>query len=331
MPTIDTVFPQIVSSASLPDVVAVTTAGESVTIAVEVSLNSQTILATNLYAYGHQASLYDFRSVIEDVMHSEKLPCAECDIAVTEDGQTVGTGGFTVIFSEFDIAEMGTWLSTHFLTTRTAQRIASNGLQSLYFYATQQERITYTIEAIVDNGSSQVTASWTQQSAQNVNKGVHQTSVDAQAVMNHFQQQGTVLAFKVNRGASRSMWFYITDEYPTKVFRFYNAFNVTEYAPLYAATTKHHKMEATEAHCATGIVKVDYERNNEYEVKTALLPMEEAKWLEQLLSSRFVELKGDDNIWREVVIDGESEVTDNTEEENRLSFSYKFVKDLEVL
>lgn len=329
MAVIDTVFPQMVCSASLPDAVAVTTSGESATILVEVTFNSQVILSTNLYAYNYQAELYDIRSLIEDRLHADQLTFADCDISVTEGGSSVGTGGFTVILSEFDKSNIGTWLQSHFLTIRTSQRISAEGQQQLSWFAAQGERITYSIEAIVDNGVSQVVSTWTERAAQNVNKGAYNSLINVPGIMAHFEDTGKVLAFKVSRGANRSMWFYVTDEEPTKSFRFRNQFNALEYAHLYAATTKHHKMEASEAYCLNKIVKYDFERSNEFELQTALLPMEEAQWLEQLLSSRYVECLTKDGSWQEVVVDGESEVSDNAEAENRFSMTYKFVKDVE--
>ena len=326
MASFTTSFDSIMTTAALPDAVEISTSTTDEELQVSIIVNSATAATVDLYPFGGQVVLYDIRTIIEDVMLQNNLAFATCNVSVVDNNATTSAGSFTVIMSDIDIPNISTWLASHFLTTRTSQRISANGQQLVNWFSAQGESVNYKIEAIVDNGTTQVVSTWTERASQTVNKGVYYSLISVEGIIAHFEDEGQVRAFKVYRGANRTMEFYITEEEPNMLFKFKNNFNVEEYVGLYAATNRKQKLEASEANILRTMVKYDFNTITEYEVVSAMLTVEEAKWLSQMVTSREVHLKINASTWKEILIDGESEVSDLAGDENRLKFSYQFAK-----
>ena len=331
MASFTTSFDSIMTTAALPDAVEISTSTTDEELQVSVIVNSATAATVDLYPFSGQVVLYDIRTIIEDVMLQNNLAFATCNVSVVDNNATTSAGSFTVIMSDIDIPNISTWLASHFLTTRTSHRISANGQQLVNWFSAQGESVNYKIEAIVDNGTTQVVSTWTERASQTVNKGVYYSLISVEGIIAHFEDEGQVRAFKVYRGANRTMEFYITEEEPNMLFKFKNNFNVEEYVGLYAATNRKQKLEASEANILRTMVKYDFNTITEYEVVSAMLSVEEAKWLSQMVASREVHLKINASTWKEILIDGESEVSDLAGDENRLKFSYQFAKRVQHL
>ncbi len=99
----------------------------------------------------------------------------------------------------------------------------------------------------------------------------------------------TVLACSVQVG-SRAFTFYMQDVEPNVTFYFRNAFNCFESCGLFAVTT--HKPKVDRSIAVTNRISSFYNQQNEkqYEVETAGLTMEQARWIEQLFYSHDVRM-----------------------------------------
>jgi hypothetical protein len=124
---------------------------------------------------------------------------------------------------------------------------------------------------------------------------------------------------------NRHFNFFFTDEQPTDVFTFLNAFNIEERAYLYGATTIKTEIDRSEAVCGNETQFYDETLKVKNEVETAPLPYDEAKWLSQMLTSKKVSRAMGDGTFEEILIsDITSEVSDSDKDLIRLKFSWKY-------
>lgn len=134
----------------------------------------------------------------------------------------------------------------------------------------------------------------------------------------------TVLGVEYQIGL-RHFNIFFTDETPTDVFRFQSAFNIMETAYLYNTTTIKTEVERSEAVCGHQTQFYDETIKRKYEVETAPLTIDEAEWLNQMLTSKRVMRLIDNNITVPILIsDISSEVTDSDKDLIRLKFTWKY-------
>lgn len=326
--SITTQFPSLVLSAALPDIVTCSLDQGSTTVSVMV--DNTEVFTTTLYAFGGNVTLYDIRTIIEDAIRENNNASATCSITFTAGNDAATTGNFTVVMSNFIIPNPATFLDSHFLTTRNSFQIQRSGKQSLSWFSVQGENIVASIEAIVlpENATTPIIIIWRQTTVQAPQSSIYSYEVNVPDIAAHFESQGKLLSFTVQRGMNRYMSFYVTDEKPNINLFFLNAFNVTEYAELYAATTTKQKATHSEANCLRN--RIFYDRNTEttFEVETTALQYDEALWLNQLLSSRYVAIIISPGTNRQILItETESEISDSDPATSRHKFTYKFAQD----
>lgn len=324
--TINTSIPQVCFSSALPDVINVTTSGATAVVQVAVIVDNTTAWTTELYAVNNHIYLYDVREIIEEQIRTANNAHAVCTINFTEGNTTQYIQDITVVIANFEKANADTWLAGHFLTTRTEQRIDRNGKQKLYWLLPVAETMAYSIIATVRNSSGNlVDVTWTQQSSTSVAAGIYSYTVDVPTIETHFALNGTLLAFTVQRG-NRAMKFFVTDEPPQERFLFMNNFNCEEFYALYGTTIEKQKMESAEALYLRNKIQYDFDLQQEFEVESSLLNREEAEWLQQLITSRYVAKLMPDNTYKQILPEGESEVSDSLAAEHRFKFTYKFAR-----
>ncbi|MBR6263227.1 MAG: hypothetical protein IKR05_08430 [Prevotella sp.] len=331
--TIITTIPALCLSAALPDEISIGT--QYSIIGIKIKVDNEVVWTTDLYSFQNVARLYDIRTVVETAIRANNNASGVCCIVVNEDGTEASSTNFTVIMSDIKIPNVTSWLQSHFLTTVNAHRICRNGKQILHWFAAQGESMTYKIIAKYKGQAAQTgeeveyEATWTQQSAGTVNAGIYNYTVDVGEIEQHFEQN--IISFKVQRGANRTMEFFVIDDVPELQLSFLNNFNVAERADLFIDSNKKTKMEASEATSLRNQVKFDFNVETEFQVETAPLPIDLAKWLTQLFTSRYVTKFMPDNTWIEILIDGESEVTNKPNAENSIKFTYKYTKKVQYL
>lgn len=324
--TINTTIPALCCSAALPDAISITTTQNI--IGIKVKVGGSVEWTTELYSFQGEAVLYDIRTVIEAVLRAQAAAFGVCNIVVVENGQEYESSAFSVVMADVDIPSVGMWLQSHFLTTMGAFAISRTGKQYLHWYAAQGEATTYKVTAryksVVQGVEMEMETVWTQSTAANVNEGVYTVLIDVAAIEEHFNK--TLLSFTVERGTTRKMTFFITDDVPSLAVKFINLFNVMEIAELFVDSNTKVKMEASEAKALRSIVKYDFNRSEETEVQSNAISLETAKWLAQMVASRKAYKRMEDNTWQEILIDGESEISDKTAAENTVKFTYKMAR-----
>ena len=155
------------------------------------------------------------------------------------------------------------------------------------------------------------------------------------SIFGHYCQEATEydwhdlvpLSYTVRMG-QRAMTYYVDlDFMPSVRFRFRNAFNVDETMYLEGVTVTRTETERSMATSHGTNLFYDQVDSQEYEVTTAPLSTDEAKWATQLLLSHRVRRVEEDGSLTEVLItDMTAEVTDSDEEYRRLKFTYRMAR-----
>lgn len=125
---------------------------------------------------------------------------------------------------------------------------------------------------------------------------------------------------------------FYTDEIQTDRFTFRNAFNVKETVYLYGATTIKTDVNRSEAVCGRETLFYDQEVLVTHEVETAPMTYNEAMWLNQLLTARWVARILEDGTEAPILIsDISSEVADTDKDLIRIKFNWKYADGNEYL
>ena len=324
---LNTQFAQLYLSADLPEKVSFSTQDENASADVVVYVDHEPVFITTMYSFGHDIALYDLRSIIETAIRERNTCTAECCVGIRDSISDSFSRDFTVVISDFSINNHTAFLNKYFLTTRSSFRIHRQGKQTLSWVAPYTTAIERYIEAVIlpNDSDTPIVQRWDEGRQQNYGGTAYATTLYIETIEQHFENTGRLLSFTIHRGA-RSMTFYVTDEQPDFHLAFLNAFNVQEYAELYATTTLKQKVERSEAHCLNDRIFYDQQEEQTHEVETAVMPYGEAKWLNQLLASRQVTILRNGYYRPILITDSTSEITDSDKDLIRLKFTWKFVK-----
>lgn len=329
MANLITAFNTLYISSALPSVVQARVQDDSA----EFSLlcYGEPILEVTLFAYNNIIRFYDLRSVVEDAIFTYGEDYTGVfQISIQADNYIVLSPEFTVIYSAFKIQNYADFLNTHFLTTRQSFRIHRQKRQLLYWYkADNVNTDSHYIDCVVDSYSNEGEKKvLTIDQGSNQYSGMISTIVnpsDIQALLDSTfsSDSGRLLSFTVHRG-SRSITFFVTDETPDFTLGFLDGFGCYVYADFHAITRRQLKADRSEASCLNHSVFYDDRSHFEYEVETSFLSSDEALWLEQLLSSRYVVFLHSYSRTDEILITSvETEISDSHEAKNKIKFTYK--------
>ena len=236
------------------------------------------------------------------------------------------------------------FIQGHFLTSLAVKRIpadASRDDEALAYLLTSAE--TETARTIVvtadfrtpDGGFVSHACSFTDDSRE-LYGSIVACPEEVTSIFGHYCQEATEydwhdlvpLSYTVRMG-QRAMTYYVDlDFMPSVRFRFRNAFNVDETMYLEGVTVTRTETERSMATSHGTNLFYDQVDSQEYEVTTAPLSTDEAKWATQLLLSHRVRRVEEDGSLTEVLItDMNAEVTDSDEEYRRLKFTYQMARE----
>ena len=328
--SINTQFPSLCLSADLPESVSFSSQDEDSSASVSVIVDNETVFTTTLYAFGHDMVLHDIRSIIEDAIRENNNSTASCRITATDGSDTVQTSAFLVIFSQFSIPQPATFLLQHFLTTRRSFRITRSGTQPLSWFSRQGEQVNAWIEATVmpSNATTPIVVLLNQTNIRPTSDTVYQYDVNVADIQTQVSTRGRLLAFKIVRGL-RGINFYVTDEQPALSVSFLNAFNLPELAEIFGTMKMIQETESNEAVCGRKRILFDRNDRHNFEIETTVLSYDEAKWLRQLLASRFITVPVN-GTQKEILVDSSQiEISDDNNAANRLKFTYHYANDIQ--
>lgn len=323
-------------SSHLPENVYIGTTENSIEFLVYV--DGDKVFSSVYYPYNQVVCVRDLRSIVEAAMIDQQLTIAELMLeAKQSDGASSCVKDVHVICSRFKTT-LGTeaFLRSHFLTTRKSALIPSNGFVDLYNYAKAYEqgnnycKIYYTFsytpgEIFTYNSySSSVQSEKSQVIYKQLTRAFFENMLwDAPDI------HCIIIAAEYHIG-SRQFNVFFTDETPSDEFSFLNAFNVPECLYLFGATTTKTQVNRSEAVCGRETQFYEESVSVIHEVETAPMPYDEAMWMSQMFTSKWVSrIISEETSATVLISDITSEVTDSEKELIKLKFSWKYAEGTE--
>ncbi len=327
--SITTQFDAIYLSSHLPEKVVITTGSSS--IEVSVTIGEDMVFSSTYFPFSGKVFVNDIRSIVETVMVDSRIDIATLKIeAKNQDGETAVVENIKVVYSNFKFPEGSVaFLNRNFLTTRKSALVPRDGQVNLNHFRKAYEEgnntvlIYYSVpqtpghvfECSCELGA--ISATSTSVVTSNVNHDDFK-----QMVYNSLNIECTVLGVEYRLGL-RKFSIYFTDEKPTDVFTFTNAFNVQEKIYLFGATTTKTEVSQSEAIYGRKTQFYDETITVKHEVETAPMSFDEARWFSQLFTSKSVSRDlGETSSAQVLMKDITSEVTDANKELISLKFSW---------
>ena len=328
--TIKTALESLYLTARLPEEVFIETDANSVEV--NVFLENKSIFSSVYYTYQNTIIVRDIRSIIEAAMLDSGMSTASMKLTVTAAEDVVSTGNIIVVFSTFKSSDSSeTFLLTHFLSTRKSALVPRNGrfILSYYSEAYVQGNNTATVFYRTSHDNIRHVYSYSLGRVQTTTEGIVTADLSHQYFKEVVERNVSPLSCIVDgveyQIGNRHFNIFFTDEIPTDTFAFRSAFNIMETAYLYGATTIKTEVDRSEAVCGRTTHFYDEDVKVKHQVETAPLTVDEANWLNQMLTSKLVKRPIDDENKPQVLIsDITSEVTDSDKELIRLKFSWKY-------
>ena len=357
--TINTAFDSVYLTAHLPEVVSIET--DAARLEVNIFVDNVKVFKSVYYPFNQVVCVRDIRSIVEASMYERQLVMATLkmevyepknsvtsptSVTIDENGNYVVTYGsdgsaspnasldnVKMVYCRFksDISSEG-FLGSRFLTTRKSALMPRNGHLSLSNYTkAYAQGSNY---ALIYYSHPQVPG---QIFNYNANLGKMQSTtekiVTVELSHDYFKSivdeaRGTdckVHGVEYQIGV-RQFNIFFTDEKPTETFTFLNAFNKEETAYLFNTTSIKTEVDRSETVCGNRTQFYDETVKVKHEVETAPLTYDEAKWLNQMLTSKLVKRPiSVDESAQVLISDISSEVTDSDKELIRIKFSWKYV------
>ena len=337
--TLNTQLEELMFSSQIPDI-EIATSDDNEAIVSIVSGGTTVFSATHI-PYQRTIVVHDIRSVIEYYMRQGNHALRSFEIRGRHNGgiQTLAT--FQAIYLEQHFTgDVEEFLRNNFLTTMEGKLMWSGATEFLYYYkkAYSQESVRYRVVASVYDDEPRV-FQYSPQMSVNTNDSISKVEVNMKLMLDAVESHGwnrdhiKVLACSVQVGA-RAFTFYVQDDEPNLTLYFRNAFNCFECCALHAVTT--HKPKVERSIAVTNRISSFYNQQNEklYEVESAGLTMEQARWIEQLFYSHDVRMatrrtdfsQAYNPIGMPIVLitDPTCEISDADGELNTVKFTYQY-------
>ena len=353
--SIITDFDSIYLTSHLPEEVSFET--DAASLKIDVYVNNRKVFTSDYYPFNEEVTIRDIRSIVEAAMTDWRLTMTTMKIVATEpkitktnmtydeDGnmtvdfdeedeepECVTSDSIKIIYSRLKSSDTSDdFLKCSFLTTRKSALVPKGGQVNLSNY-TRAYAVGSNIALIYYSRTSIPGKIFTFQSIMGKMQSETEKIITACLTYQHFKQiVDKALGYSCNvhgveyQIGGRYFNIYFTDEEPTDVFSFLNAFNIEERFYLYGATTVKTEVDRNEAVCGVYTQFYDEKVKVKYEVETTLLNIDEAKWLNQMLTSSKVTHALEDGSFEEVLIsDITSEVSNSDKDLVRLKFSWKY-------
>ena len=330
---ITTAFNSIYLTAQLPETVYIGTNQTSITVRVEV--DGDEVFKSVYYPYNSVIAFRDLRSIVEAAILDQGLDIANLEIWADETtGSSTAIQDVKVIYSDLKFGDdTETILKSMFLTTRKSALIPKDGHVILCNYTKAYEE-SYNYATIFYSASY---APDTVLQYNNIMSLVQSTSAKIVSVKLDYEYFKSIVDTAISgnsiiRGVEyhiggRQFNIFFTDENPTETFMFLNSFGEQETLYLYGSTTTKTEIDRSEAISGRTTQFYDETVKVKHEVETAPLTYEEAKWVSQMLTSKYVfKYVGESQIETLLISDITSEVTDSDKELTRIKFSWKYAK-----
>lgn len=355
-------FESIYLTSQLPEEISFETEADS--LKMTIYMNNYKVFSSDYYPYYGEVIVRDIRSLVEAFLEERRLCLGTMKIVATEivqsqpdityddDGNIVydyddqsdepdteTIDNIKVVYSRFKSTdESSDFLDSCFLTNRKSALIPKSGQLKLSNY-TRANAKSYNTAYIYYSRNVSPGVISTYHNNMNSVQSTTEKIVSVTLTHRSFKQivdQALGISCKVHgveyQIGDREFNIFFTEEEPTDVFSFFNAFNIEERAYLFGATTIKTEIDRSEAVCGYNTQYYDEKVKTKYEVETAPLTIDEAKWLNQMLTSNLVKHGMEDGTFEDILIsDITSEVSNSDKDLIRLKFSWKYADGSEWL
>lgn len=322
-------------------------------LTIEISGANATAYNERLFPFNGIVTLRGVSSLLEDAMRKHGLSEAEFIIEAYGNARSEHYASLTlfVIFCDRQLVGGYTYdmLMNNFLTDTQYKRIAADGIDTLYFYAPRRASLSCYAWCTYRLPGDTQDRTWTLLYDANTHafdKGIFPIEIriadmiaDLAQRISHPVEEITVQAITI-RNEDHLLTYYVSRQKPSVGFMFRNTFNLLETVYLWAKTTEKLKVERSVAVCNQRSSFYDQTTTLTYDVETAPMPAEEAKWVAQMLSSEDVRLidpntmalDPDTELLPHVFItDLTSEIQDGQEDMNIIKFTWRFADERPAL
>jgi len=302
-----------------------------------VTVDDDEVFSSVFYPFNQMVCLRDLRGIVEQAMVNEALDLASIGICATQtDGTESAVTDVMVVYSCLKSRLTSeTFLNNFFLTTRKSMLIPKDGQVRIHNYAEANQLSDNRIIIYYSRSSVHgVVFEYTKTSSriQTETTKIVSTVLNYQYfqdILNENLDYETTVHGAIYQIGNRRYSVYFTDEEPTDQFEFLNAFGVQETYYLYGATTVKTEIDRSEAICGRKTQYYDETVHVLHEVETAPLMVEEAEWLSQMLTSKWIARLTGTELKQVLISDIVSEITDDGEELIRLKFSWRYPDETE--
>lgn len=331
---ITTSFNDIYLSAHLPEKVFIGSSASQVEV--KVFVDGDEVFKSTFYPYNQVCCLRDLRSIVEQGLYDEGLDICTLSIEAkgVGDSTTSVIDDVKVIYSSFKTKEgSAAYLRNHFLITRKSALLPRDGGElTVSNYQESQEFCHLNIYYRFTNeqGIAREFIYPNQVSGHDLDSMTLSYSGLSYFVKNGIGRNDVVILGAEYYYGTRQFNVYFTDEKPSDVFLFYNAFGMIEKMYLFGATSIKTEVDRNEAICGNTTQFYDENVKVKHEVETAPLTYEEAKSMTEMLTSKYVTRRVGNSTFEKVLItDITSEVTDSNKELTKIKFSWKYAEGTE--
>lgn len=312
---------------------------------------AQLVLSERYYSFNGNVSLYDIGSLIEAYMRSSGYTYANFTFfLLNANGGTDDQFVLSVLYCDrYTVCtDVQTFLSENFLTTLDHRRVAEGDTLSMFYFVNANESynaqyaVTWrksgeTDRHVFTKSIAGGTASVADVRQLNVSQAQMAMFIAEDASIKQSEVEIILFTVTVNQ---RSMTCYVDRslDAANDTFLFRNAFNVWDTLTLPTTTTA--KTEVERSTAVVNSVSSFYNQQvvKTYEVECGPLTSDEAKWIDQLLTSyevrRFVANAVDDTepwMLEEVLItDSDCEISDG-DEPNTVKFTWRYANNKPVI
>lgn len=312
MISLSTHIPDFVFSASLPDKVSISNE-HSVDVAVTSDLGE--VYRSSVLASIHgEVTIYDFRRLIETYMEYKGQTVCRFSIKGADDVLRSFFVVYSTLGGDRDAKE---WCNTHFLTTREAGEFVIDNWYTLSFVKTdaQPEKVEFFVNLLKKDGTIE-------QANLAGNTFEEANSLCSFSIPLPAPEDGsTVLSLTVRAGA-RSFTFFRNEQPFNLSLEFKNAFGVWEVAHLCAVTERKTADNRKTANIMRRVAVYGAERKVSFTSTTAPLPIDTARWIDQLATSPQVRLWPSEQ--EIIMLNSPVEVSDSRTDSNSVKFSWQF-------
>ncbi len=230
------------------------------------------------------------------------------------------------------------FLESHFLTMLSTKKISISLIDRLYYFCNGEAQPIKAFFTYLPQGEIVPVNDWFNYGRTPAGQptiayeDIHYPTLLQYLNLNSDSEGNKILAFTIQIGHRSFTYYFDHDFKPQLTLVFRNCFNINECIELCCITTTKQKVERSTALTNGQYSFYDQSEEQIFEVESATIPLDVARWIEQLFTShkvRFIdysytEWETLDDFPEILITESSCEISDSDENLNKVKFSYRF-------